>query len=758
MIRNLMDRRFPQYVAIYLGVAWGIVQFITFLEERYGLSPHWTNFALLTFALLLPAVALFIYNHGMPGKDAWTRSEKVFIPLNLAIAGVVLYAVFGAKDLGAVTTLVTTRDETGKTIEREVAKGSYRQRVGIFNFDAPAGDTALAWVRYGLPNAVASDLSQNMFVDVRMSAYFREKLRQLGFKEEVNVPVSLKRRIATEQHLPYFVDGKLSRAGEQIVLDLGVYDANTGNVVERKTVQGADVLALADEVTKAITDILDIPDAKNEDQPASELLTASPEAFRNYAEGMIALQVRDAWQEGAARLEKAVQIDPTFAYAWMSLHNLYLLSNQAQKSMPPLQKAMDNIYRLPERLQYDVKAEHYVMKQDWEKAYAVAKMKTDLYPDDIPGYVLLATFERVRDNKDGIIAAYKKILEIDPSQHERLRELGEAYRNKGDFDNALSTFNQYAERFPQNKEVFVSLGDLQFLRGKHDLARQQFDKALLIDPADISAMLRLADLERDLGNFDASLKHSQAAVEAARTSDAKAQALNGLASHYYARGQFTEGLKYSEQSLGEQAKAQPPFVIALGRLRLVPHYIRAGQQQRAQQTMTTVNQQLQGPLGALNSLGQTFMALELRDVSAAEAGVATMEQSINTLGFKFLAPEVAFAKGEILYLKGQCEQALPLFERRKALTPTDVSIHVNMARCYRALKQPQKAVAEVQKTLAVSPFSPRANYEMALALIDAGDRAKALEHLRRATQVWEEADLSYKLAQEAKAKLKEIGG
>jgi hypothetical protein len=53
-----------------------------------------------------------------------------------------------------------------------------------------------------------------------------------------------------------------------------------------------------------------------------------------------------------------VEVDPTFAHGWLSLHNIYLLGNQAQKSMPPLQKAMDNLYRLPERTQFDVKVEY----------------------------------------------------------------------------------------------------------------------------------------------------------------------------------------------------------------------------------------------------------------------------------------------------------------------------------------------------------------------------------------------------------------
>ena len=757
-MRNLIERRFPQYLAVYLGVSFSIVQFITFLEERYGLSPHWTTFTLLLFALLIPAVALFIYNHGSPGKDAWTRTEKIFIPVNVLVAAVVLYAVFGKKDLSGVTTLVTTIDEKGDKVEREVAKAGYRQRLAIFNFDAPASDTALAWMRYGLPTAVSLDLAQNMFIDPRSGPYFRERLRELGFKEETNVPVSLKRRIATEQHLPFFTDAKLSSSGAQLVVDLGVYESATGSLVERRNVQAADALTLTDEVSKAIADILDLPEAKTDDQPVTSLLTESPLAFRSFSEGYAALYIKDSWPAAAQHFEEAVKADPTFAYAWLSLHGVYLLSNQAQKSMPPLQKAMDHMYRLPERTQYDVRSEFHFMKQDLEKAYAVSKMRTDLFPDDIQGYLVLAIYENLRNNPDGIIAAYQKILELDPSQQEKLRELGQVYERKGDFDNAIASYNQYAERFPDKKEVFISLGNVQFLRGKHDLARAQYEKALVVDPAYVSAMVRMADLERDLGNFDAAQKQYSTALENARTPDAMAQALEGLSNFHAFRGQYSQSIKYGEQSAQELAKTSPAFVPLMTRMGLLDQYIRAGQPDRARQIMQTTSAQLQGPMAPLAALGQMKMAVELRDPAATESAIAGVEQAINTLGFKLLTPEVVVARGHLAEMRGQCQQALKEYEAKKKQTPTDIGVHISMARCHRQLKQPDRAIEELKKNLAVSPFSPRANYEMALALIDKGDRATALTHLKRATDVWANADPTYRLAQEAKAKLREMGG
>ena len=114
VIQDLLQRRTPQYIALYLGASWGVVQFMAFLEDRYLLSPHLTNLVLLLVTLLLPSVALFAYLHGRPGRDRWGKLEKVGIPVNVALTLIVLFVVFSGKELGAVTTTVTVEDEPGR--------------------------------------------------------------------------------------------------------------------------------------------------------------------------------------------------------------------------------------------------------------------------------------------------------------------------------------------------------------------------------------------------------------------------------------------------------------------------------------------------------------------------------------------------------------------------------------------------------------------------------------------------------------------
>ena len=83
--------------------------------------------------------------------------------------------------------------------------------------------------------------------------------------------------------------------------------------------------------------------------------------------------------------------------------------------------AMENLYRLPERTAFMIKTQYYYSeKQDADSAMAVLDMWTSLYPDDVDAHVQQALFRFIRQDIEGTIASYQRILEIDPSRSQYL--------------------------------------------------------------------------------------------------------------------------------------------------------------------------------------------------------------------------------------------------------------------------------------------------------------------------------------------------
>ena len=392
LVKDLLRRRVPQVTAIYLGACWGIVEFVDFITQRFALSPHLIDLALVGPLLILPSVILVTYFHGTPGQDEWVPAEKIGIPANLVVAALFLAIFFQGKDLGATTTTVVVTDEEGVEMERVVPKTEFRKRLAVYFFDAEPSDTAATWLQYGLPMAVLTDLSQDQFIDLRVPILFPDRLREAGFEELVNVPLSLAREIAEEQHREHFVMGSVATVEGGIQAEVLLYDARRGRLLEERIYDGTNVFEMADRISEQLREDLKIPDMEGEgyqDLPASELLTESPSAFRYVMEALVANQVDRDFVEGTRLLEAAVAEDPTFANAQSGLANLYMYTNRASEMTGPLQAAMDHLYRLPERARFVIKSNYYfLVRQDTDKAMAALDMWADLFPDDIQACLL----------------------------------------------------------------------------------------------------------------------------------------------------------------------------------------------------------------------------------------------------------------------------------------------------------------------------------------------------------------------------------
>jgi tetratricopeptide (TPR) repeat protein len=269
-------------------------------------------------------------------------------------------------------------------------------------------------------------------------------------------------------------------------------------------------------------------------------------------------------------------------------------------------------------------------------------------------------------------------------------------------------------------------------------------------------MVGLAALHRDLGDFDAAERQLKDALDGARTAEQRVRALKAWSDYYEYRGQYGRGIEFAERMRAENEKIQPALMVVTSQLAMLGDYVRAGKADVARRTLAQVVPQLQPPFHTFGSLGEMELHIALENAAAAAQAADTTEQRIRQFGLQHLTPVIVRGRAQIAELRGDCEQAVRLYEEKNRMDPADFSVLAQAARCYRTLGQPRKAIEYAQRTLAARPYHGRANYETALAYLDAGDRARALEHLRRAVQVWSDADASFEMAAEAKAKLKQL--
>lgn len=756
---NLFERRVPHYLAAYVGGSWGLIEFVAFLEDRFLFSPYWTDLVLLTLLLLLPSVALFVYFHGRPGTDRWHRVEKVAIPANAVLTVLVLFIVFGGKDLGAMTTTVHVADEDGNDVERVVVKNEFRKTLALFTPYADTTDAETAWLGPAVFAGLGNDLAQDMFLNIRPWVLFRDKIHEAGFASDAAMPRPLKRSMSAESHVPYFVDGEVERVGEGYRLTLALNDTDRGQAVAERVYEGSDLLALVDSASIRLRRDLDLPTRHLEettDLPVADHLTGSMEALRHYADGLNAVMVHSDYQTGAAELQAALEEDPTFADAALSLYQVNILRGDVGSAMAALQATMDHLYRLPERAHYQVKGEWYAIHQEYAKSFAVYEMWVELYPQDIMAQTAVAQMRGVRDDRDGMIRALEAILELDPTRIELLPQIGALYEATGNPDEARRTYERHLAAAPEDVESLMSLARLNRRSGDHDAARELYGRAELLEPGDVSVTNAMASLDRDAGRFNDALQRLEARLAEARTAEQRFALLSALSTHYRARGAMDRALEYNQQAQAEGATYMPPLGSTQLRLLNLEDYVHAGRSEEALALLDELVARLEPPLNTLAPVGKMVVYEALERPDALEAAVAEGQALMERTGLGFLEPLLFFFDGRVHEMRGEWQDAIAAFEKEQEASPTDATVPAELGRCYRQMGELGRAEELILETLKVRPTDGRAHYELALVYEDMGRIDDAVAHLEQALETWAPADDDFVWARRARDKVEAL--
>ncbi len=760
LLKNLFNRRVPQIVGVYLAVGWGVLEFTDWLVNRYILSPHLTDLGLVVWAAMIPTVLMLAYFHGAPGADRWTRFEKIGIPINLALAAVLVVVMFGGKDLGAATTAVAVETEEGDTIKRVVPKAAFRKSLAVYYFDNESSDTTLDWLQYGIVVALLSDLQQDHFVSAQFAPYFAERLETAGYADGLRVPLTLRQEIAEDQHLDYFVSGTIARQGEQLTIGTSLYETRRGKLLQQRRFTGSDLFALIDEMAVQLKRDLEIPAQHIEnvkDLPIAETMTGSLRALRAHVDGFRAWTVDEDWPAATRGFERAVTEDSSFASAYASLYAVYLAQNDLARAQAALTKALELSYKLPERSQFGLKSEYYyIVKEDVDRAQAVAAMHAELFPDDVQARQRLAGYYELRDQKDRAIAEYETILKLDPTRTDYRRRIGRIYQSMGRFEEARRNFERYAELHPTDHRSFVALADLHARMGDHERAKAEYERALLLESDNIDVMIAVAGNHFDLGEFTAAERQLDEALNAAKTLQQQANVYNALRSYNEGRGRMNEATRYLELEVVAQEKFQPPLSHLVQRMNHLDVYVKAGREDVALQTLEEIEAQVQAPFDGLLGFGAAMVFIELEDPDQLDAAVDALVAGIDRLGFEQLRYYSIYARGRALEFRGECQQAIVAFQTALELEPTYAEVNTDIGRCYRSLDDLARAEEHILQALKIHPHDAETLLEAARTLAAAGQTESALQHLNKALTVWENADAGFKPAREAHALLAEL--
>jgi len=336
-------------------------------------------------------------------------------------------------------------------------------------------------------------------------------------------------------------------------------------------------------------------------------------------------------------------------------------------------------------------------------------------------------------NLDRAIATLDSSVKTDPRFALGYAQLGEAYRLKYQLDvnpkwleEAKANCQKAAELDDHLSIAYVTLGRIHELAGNHDLAVQEFQHALTLDPRNANALQGMAHSHETAGRIsEAEATFKQAVALRPDYWDG----IEELGLFYDRQGKYPEAI----EQLRRVVQLTPDNAQAFSNLAAV--YIDTSDPKFRPDAETALHKsiELNPTYFAYANLGSLYYDEKRYAESAAMMEKALQLNAENYLVWNWLMNNYQWLKEEDK-AAAALEKAFTLASHEAELKPRDAAAHAVLAYLSAMKKLPEKARSNLQTSLILAPDDPDIledasnTYEVLL------DRPHAIEYAEKALQ------------------------
>jgi tetratricopeptide (TPR) repeat protein len=225
--------------------------------------------------------------------------------------------------------------------------------------------------------------------------------------------------------------------------------------------------------------------------------------LRSLSEGAQNGASEDVLKLAIGEYEKIVELEPKSIADRVLLGQLYSFAHQSQKAEeqfaaaqkidPGSEASALNLARL--------------YSSQGDSVHAI-KVLSSLPPENQTAkteYVLGVNYDQQKDTKNAI-AAYKRSLDMEPDNLDVQRALAKDLFNDNQLAAAESAYENLAVNDPSDAEAYLRLSEIQRRQGKYEAALASLDKAKALVPASLEISFNEGLLYDTLGRFDDAAK------------------------------------------------------------------------------------------------------------------------------------------------------------------------------------------------------------------------------------------------------------
>ncbi len=403
-------------------------------------------------------------------------------------------------------------------------------------------------------------------------------------------------------------------------------------------------------------------------------------------------------------------------------------------------------------------------EQKGEEAQARVQRAVDKQPDNAAAHLLLA---RIREKRGAPIEelrqVYASAIKAAPMDASIRVHLVDTNLRAKQIKEALVAAQTASAALADDLELLDALGRTQALAGDTQQALSTFRKAASLDPRIAKPHVRVAAIQRELGNVAAAIASLQRAVE---LDPEQAQAREDLIGLWVSRKQGASAVQFSKELQQKMPQSDSGYLLeATAHLRMkAPERavvaLRAGLAKmpgnrelarQLQRALVSAGKEREADAFAQewvkknpDDAGMHFeiggRAIALRQLPLAEKHLRT------SLALRADHPIALNNLAWVLSTQGK-PGALPLIRRANDLLPDQPVFLDTLALVLAADKQFGEAAGALRKAISLAPSEPIYRYNLVGVSLQAGDKATAKAELEKLAALGDKFPLQAQVAQ-----------
>ncbi|NIN92134.1 protein kinase, partial [bacterium] len=360
--------------------------------------------------------------------------------------------------------------------------------IAVISFENQTGDKTYDYLQKAIPNLLITSLEQTGELYVVTWERMHDLIKQFGKKDVETIDRDLGFKLCRREGVESIVLGSFIKAGDMFAMDVKVLDVETKRLLKSASSKGEGVDSILkrqiDELSKEVSDGIGI--ARQRIEPTkmqvADVTTTSMDAYKHFINGRESVR-KFYYEDALESLEKAVELDPNFASAYLFLaYSLGWLGNTKARN-EAIEKAKSLSQKATDRERLWIEAAYArIIERNREKRFSILQKIAKKYPKEKQAYYVLGILNREYGYFDEAVEAFNKALELDPDYGEAHNDFGYTYLDMGNFEKSIDHFKKYASLNPGDANPFDSMAEAYFLMGRLDEAISKYKEALEVKP------------------------------------------------------------------------------------------------------------------------------------------------------------------------------------------------------------------------------------------------------------------------------------